>query len=63
VADGKLYIGTLYNDFWILAADKEKKVLSSADMYEPIVGTATAANGVLYVATRKKLYAIAENSG
>ena len=29
VADGKVYIGTRRGDFWVLAAGKEKRVLSS----------------------------------
>lgn len=58
VADGKVYIGTRRRDFWILAADKEKKVLSSVKLDSAIVGSPVAANGVVYVATMKKLYAL-----
>ena len=58
VADGKVYVGTRRRDFWVLAASKEKKVISSVSLKDPIHGTAVAANGVLYVATMKELYAI-----
>lgn len=58
VADGKVYIGARRGDFWILAADKEKKVLCSVKLDGPIVGSPVAANGVVYVATMKKLYAL-----
>ena len=58
VADGKVYVGTRRRDFWVLAAEKEKKVISSVRLKDPIHGTAAAANGVLYVATMKELYAI-----
>jgi outer membrane protein assembly factor BamB len=58
VADGKIYVGTRRGDFWVLAASKDKEVISMIDLDSPIVGTATTANGVLYVATMKKLYAV-----
>jgi len=56
-ADGKVYIGTRRGQFYIFAADKEKKVLCETRLDSPINGSATAANGTLYVATMKKLYA------
>ena len=59
VADGKVYIGTRKGDFWIFAAQKEKQVLANVEFGSPISATPTAANGVLYVATMSRLYAIA----
>jgi outer membrane protein assembly factor BamB len=58
VADGKVYLGTRSGAFYIFAAEKEKKLLSTTQFAVPISGTATAANGVLYVATMNHLYAI-----
>lgn len=58
VADGKVYIGTRRGDFYVLAATKEKNLLSTIEFGAPIAGTATAANGVLYIATMTDLYAI-----
>jgi outer membrane protein assembly factor BamB len=58
VADGKVYLGTRSGAFYIFAADKEKRLLSSTQFGAPISGTATAANGVLYVATMTHLYAL-----
>ena len=58
VADGKVYIGTRKGDFWILAAGRELKVLGQGDLGAPISGTATAANGTIYVATMKEIWAI-----
>lgn len=58
VADGKVYVGTRKGDFAILAAGREKKVLCSVDFKSPISATATAANGVVYVATMKQLWAL-----
>ncbi|MBM3840321.1 MAG: pyrrolo-quinoline quinone [Verrucomicrobia bacterium] len=59
VADGKVYLGTRRGDFWVFAASREKKILSRVELGSPISATATAAHGVLYVATMKHLYAVA----
>ena len=58
VADGKVFIGTRKGDFWILAAGKEKRVLSSVRLEDPVISTAVAANGTLYVGTMTRLYAL-----
>ena len=58
VVDGKVYLGTRSGDFYVFAASKEKKVLASIELGNPISATATAANGVLYVATMTRLYAL-----
>jgi outer membrane protein assembly factor BamB len=63
VADGKVYVGTRRRDFWVLAASKDKRVISSIELDSPIVGTPIAANSVLYIATMKKLYAVKGSSG
>lgn len=59
VADGKVFLGTRKGDFWVFAAAREKKVLSSIELGSPISGTATAANGVLYIARQARLLAVA----
>jgi outer membrane protein assembly factor BamB len=58
VADGKVYIGTRRGHFWVLAANREKKVISEIMLDSPMHATPVAANGVLYVATMKNLYAV-----
>jgi len=58
VADGKVYVGNRASELWVFAASKEKKVIATVEMDGPIHGTPTAANGVLYVATMRRLYAI-----
>jgi outer membrane protein assembly factor BamB len=58
VADGKVYVGTRKGDFWIMAAGREKRVLCEADLGSPIAGTATAANGVVYVGTMSEIWAL-----
>jgi len=59
VADGKLYVGTHRGTLWVLAAGRDKRVLGSVDLGDPIHTTPVAANGVLYVATMSQLYAVA----
>lgn len=58
VADGKVYVGTRKGDFWVLAAGREKRVLSSVRLEDAIYSTTVAANGTLYVATMTRLYAL-----
>ena len=58
VADGKVYIGTRRRNFWVFAAEKDKKIISTIKLDSPIHGSPIAANGVLYIATMKKLYAV-----
>jgi outer membrane protein assembly factor BamB len=57
VADGKVYIGDEDGDFTVLAARREKKVISETSFGGPIYSTPVAANHVLYVATQTHLYA------
>src|SRR5258705_850138 len=58
VADGKVYLGTRSGNFYVFSATKEKQLISELDLGDPISATATAANGVLYVATMTRLYAV-----
>jgi len=62
VADGKVYIGTRRGNFWVFVADRNKKILSSIKLDSPIHGSPIAANGMLYIATMKKLYAVKKNA-
>ena len=58
VADGKVYIGSQRRDFVVLAAGKTRRVLSTVRLDSPIHASAAAANGTLYVATMRRLYAL-----
>jgi outer membrane protein assembly factor BamB len=61
IADGKLYAGTRAGDFVVLAASREKKLISHTQLTgEPIAATVTPANGTLFIATMRHLYAIAK---
>jgi outer membrane protein assembly factor BamB len=57
--DGKVYLGTEDGDMYVFAHGKEKRLLGTVEMDNPIRAAPTAANGVLYVLTRTHLYAIA----
>jgi outer membrane protein assembly factor BamB len=56
--DGKVYIGTEDGDVVIFAHGKDKKILGTVYMDEAVLSTPASADGVLYVATKTKLYAI-----
>jgi len=58
--DGKVYIGTEDGDIVIFAHGKEKKIIRQVSMEETVHSTPVVVNGVLYVTTRSKLYAIAK---
>lgn len=59
VADGKVYAGTRRGQFLVLAAGREKRVLSTTELTSPISSTPCAANGTVYVATMNRLFALA----
>ena len=61
IADGKVFIGSRKGDFLVFAAGREKKVLASLDLGSPMSATPVAANGTIYVATMKQLFAISAN--
>jgi outer membrane protein assembly factor BamB len=62
VADGKVYIGTRSGNFYVLAASREQKLISTIKLDSPMCGTPVAANGVLYITTMKKLYAVEKST-
>ena len=62
VADGKVYLGTRSGSFYIFAATREKKLLNQIELGDPVSSTTVAANGVLYVTTMSRLYAVHKES-
>lgn len=56
LADGKLYFGNQRN-FYIMAAGREAKLLNSMRMSAAVHSTAVAANGVVYIASNRFLWA------
>ena len=57
VADGKIYLGTK-KGLLVLAAGKKPKLLASIHLGTPVYCTPVAANGVLYVASQRYLWAV-----
>ena len=62
VADGKVYLGDEDGDVVVLKAGKTKEVLAEMHMGNSVYTTPFAKDGVLYVLTRNRLYAIAEGA-
>lgn len=63
VADGKVYIGTEAGNVLVAGAMKEKQIIAEVKFDGPIYSTPVAANGVLYIASQKNLYAIGVTNG
>jgi outer membrane protein assembly factor BamB len=60
--DGKVFQGNEDGQVVVFAAGKEKKIRNTIDMGGSVYTTPVAANGVLYVGTREKLYAIQQGA-
>ena len=57
LADGKAYVGTKRH-LYVFAQGTEAKVLGKIRLGSPIYSTPIAANGVLYVASQRELWAV-----
>ena len=57
--DGKVYLGDEDGDVIVFQAGREKKILFETNMGSSVYTTPVAANGVLYIANRMMLIAIA----
>ncbi|MCX8090744.1 MAG: PQQ-binding-like beta-propeller repeat protein [Verrucomicrobiae bacterium] len=62
VADGKVYVGDEDGDFVVLAASKEKKILSETNLGAAVYGTPIVANGTLYIQSNTHLFAFSDPS-
>ena len=58
VADGKVYLADEDGDVLVMAAGKEKKVLFEGNMGAAVLSTPVAQDGVLYVMSRRRLFAL-----
>jgi outer membrane protein assembly factor BamB len=63
VVDGKVYLTDEDGDVAVLKAGKKMKLLGEMNMGNAIYTTPYAKDGVLYVASRRNLFAIAEGAG
>jgi outer membrane protein assembly factor BamB len=59
VAEGRVYFATRSGEVLVFEASREKKLLAEMKLPQPISATPVAANGVLYVCTMDRLYALA----
>jgi outer membrane protein assembly factor BamB len=59
LAEGRIYLGDEDGDVVILQAGKEKKVLGEMTMGSSVYSTAVPVGGVLFIANRNQLYALA----
>jgi outer membrane protein assembly factor BamB len=59
VMDGKIYLGDEDGDVAVLKQGKEKVLIGEYNMGTAVYTTPVAKNGVIYIATRENLYAIA----
>lgn len=62
VADGRVYAGDEDGDFVVLAAGKERKLISETNLGSPVYSTPVVANGVIYVASNTHLFAFHESA-
>jgi len=62
VVDGKVFLGDEDGEMVVFAAGREKKVLSEITLDSSVYTTPVAANGVLYVTSRSRLYAIEQGA-
>jgi outer membrane protein assembly factor BamB len=60
VADGKVYVGTEKRDLWIMQVGHQTRVLNKIRFPHKIYNTPIVANGVMYIATERYLYAIGQ---
>ena len=62
VADGKVYVGDEDGDVRVLAAAKEKKLLSEVNLGAPVYGTPIIADGVIYIQSSTHLFAFQQGA-
>jgi len=62
VADGKVYISTERNRLWVFRAGRKKQVLSECRVKSMAI-TPAIQNGVFYLPTQRRLFALAMKSG
>lgn len=58
VADNKIHVGSLGGDYWILEEGRTKCVVDSARFKAPIHTTTAVSEGMLFISTKDRLYAV-----
>ena len=59
IADGKLYLGDEDGDVVVLRPGRTEEVIAEMNMGSSVYSSAVPANGVLYIASRNRLFALA----
>lgn len=62
VADGKVYIGDEDGDVAVLREGRKKELIAEMNMGNAVYTTPVAKDGVLYIVTRTKIFAIAKGA-
>ncbi|MCK5174609.1 MAG: PQQ-like beta-propeller repeat protein [Planctomycetes bacterium] len=62
IIDGKVYVSTERNILWVLKADRKKQILARCHL-DSMAITPAFYDGVLYLPTQKRLFALKINSG
>ena len=62
IADSKIYLGDEDGEFYVFELAREKKLLFEAEFDAPAYSSPIFANGVLYIATSGKLFAIQQGA-
>ncbi len=62
VADGKVYVGDEDGDLVVLAAGKEKRLISETNVGAAVYGTPIVANGTVYIQSNTHLFAFSDPS-
>jgi outer membrane protein assembly factor BamB len=60
IADKKIYLGDEDGDLLVVALDAEKKIIAESNVGSTMYTTPIVADGILYVASRKRLFAVGE---
>jgi outer membrane protein assembly factor BamB len=60
VADGKVYVGDEDGDFVVMAATKEKRIISETNLGAAVYGTPIVANGTVYMQSNTHLFAFTD---
>ena len=61
IADGRIYLGDEDGDVVVLKPGSQENVIAEMNLGSSVYSTAIPANGVLYIATRNQLFALASD--
>jgi len=62
VVDGRIYLGDEDGDVVVMAEGKEKKVLAEMNLGSSVYSTPVVAHGMMFIASRNQLFALAESA-